>query len=274
MAGFSSPLSPDSIPAAGYVMHGCWRVTNPYAGYYQIKPGVWNYHTGLDTACAGGATLGSPLYAVGDGVITFARRVPNSTWGYVIVLESDNPDGGLVHFRYGHCHTMAVKTGDKVLRGQIIGSVGDAFGQFAAHLHIDCSISGILKTTPHHWPGANKSEVLKHYIDPGKWIREHAYIPHPTEYERFTAALKTLPSSSPVIVAMDGKDYELTVADFRKPTTYTVTASLLNVRREPSTNAAIVDTLRHNSAVTILETRDGWGRTDRGWVSMAWLRAA
>jgi N-acetylmuramoyl-L-alanine amidase len=48
---------------------------------------------------------------------------------------------------------------------------------------------------------------------------------------------------------------------------------LLNVRREPGTNAAIVDTLRQNSTVTITETRDGWGRTDRGWVSMAWVKA-
>lgn len=53
---------------------------------------------------------------------------------------------------------------------------------------------------------------------------------------------------------------------------YTVTPSVgVNIRSGPSTNYGKVGAYAQGSVVTILEERDGWGRTDMGWVSMEYL---
>ncbi len=50
-----------------------------------------------------------------------------------------------------------------------------------------------------------------------------------------------------------------------------VTGSALNVRSEPSTNGKIKDTLAKGTRITILEKKDGWGRTNNGWVSLKYV---
>ena len=56
--------------------------------------------------------------------------------------------------------------------------------------------------------------------------------------------------------------------------TYRVTPSIgVNVRSGPGTNYEKVTAYAQNTLVTVLETQDGWGRTDRGWVSMDYLEA-
>ena len=53
--------------------------------------------------------------------------------------------------------------------------------------------------------------------------------------------------------------------------TGTITASELNIRQSPSTAAASVGKYTKGTQVTILETSNGWGRTDKGWVSMDYV---
>ncbi len=48
-------------------------------------------------------------------------------------------------------------------------------------------------------------------------------------------------------------------------------ANGLNVRSEPNTNGAIVSHYSNGTVITILETKDGWGRTNLGWVSMQFV---
>ena len=59
------------------------------------------------------------------------------------------------------------------LRGQQIARVGNAFGQWAYHLHIDLSPTGILESEPQHWPGRDQRELLRHYVNPGEFIRQN-----------------------------------------------------------------------------------------------------
>uniref|UniRef100_A0AAU8B1W4 Cell wall hydrolase autolysin n=1 Tax=Dulem virus 36 TaxID=3145754 RepID=A0AAU8B1W4_9CAUD len=51
-----------------------------------------------------------------------------------------------------------------------------------------------------------------------------------------------------------------------------ITASVLNVRKGPSTKYDIVTTVKKNDAYTIVEEMDGWGRlkSDAGWISLAY----
>lgn len=53
---------------------------------------------------------------------------------------------------------------------------------------------------------------------------------------------------------------------------YAVTPAVgLNIRSGPGTNYGRVDTYPSGAAVQVLEIRDGWGRTDSGWVCMDYL---
>ena len=52
----------------------------------------------------------------------------------------------------------------------------------------------------------------------------------------------------------------------------TVTADTLNIRKEPDTKAEKVGTYAKDTKITILETRDGWGRTDKGWVYLEYVK--
>lgn len=55
---------------------------------------------------------------------------------------------------------------------------------------------------------------------------------------------------------------------------YTVTPSIgVNVRQGPGTVYSKVGAYPCGTVVTVLELRDGWGRTDKGWVSMDYLEA-
>ena len=52
----------------------------------------------------------------------------------------------------------------------------------------------------------------------------------------------------------------------------TVTAWVLNIRKEPGTNHTIVGTYKKNDIVNVIEEKNGWGRTNRGWISMKWVK--
>jgi uncharacterized protein YgiM (DUF1202 family) len=54
--------------------------------------------------------------------------------------------------------------------------------------------------------------------------------------------------------------------------TATVTADTLNIRKEPDVKSEKVDTYAKDTKITVLETRNGWGRTDKGWVSLDYVK--
>lgn len=51
----------------------------------------------------------------------------------------------------------------------------------------------------------------------------------------------------------------------------TITGSQVNIRSDPSTNSTIQGSYNRGDTVTILETRNGWGRTNKGWVKMDYV---
>jgi murein DD-endopeptidase MepM/ murein hydrolase activator NlpD len=60
-----------------------------------------------------------------------------------------------------------------VRRGDQIATIGNAFGQWAYHLHFDLSPTTILETQPQHWPGRNLAGVLSNYVDPRLFIEQN-----------------------------------------------------------------------------------------------------
>ena len=52
-----------------------------------------------------------------------------------------------------------------------------------------------------------------------------------------------------------------------------VTASALNVRKSPSTTAAIVrDAYKKGETVTIKAVKNGWGKTKDGWIKLSYTK--
>ena len=50
-----------------------------------------------------------------------------------------------------------------------------------------------------------------------------------------------------------------------------VTANGLYIRKEASKDGDVVGSYANGTTITILETKNGWGRTDKGWVSMTYV---
>lgn len=45
----------------------------------------------------------------------------------------------------------------------------------------------------------------------------------------------------------------------------------LNIREEANTNSKVMGTYNKGDVVTVLETKDGWGRTNKGWIKMEYI---
>lgn len=56
-------------------------------------------------------------------------------------------------------------------------------------------------------------------------------------------------------------------------TTGTATVTIgLNIRQEPDPNSEKVDVYTEGDRITVLEVRDGWGKTDKGWINLKYVK--
>lgn len=108
--------------------------------FYGYRPhpilGVVHMHHGLDLV----AKTGTPVYASGDGKVADVER-NNTGSGYGNSVLIDHGVNGLSS-RYAHLHTIDVKPGQKVKRGEKIGTVGSTGLSTAPHLHYEIIIYG------------------------------------------------------------------------------------------------------------------------------------
>ena len=89
---------------------------------------VEKFHSGIDFSAA----LGTDTYATGDGVVADVER---NEWGYGNLVVIDHGYG--YKTRYAHLHKAAVRKGQKVKRGQKIGTIGDSGKTTGVHLHYE-----------------------------------------------------------------------------------------------------------------------------------------
>lgn len=83
------------------------------------------FHDGLDFA----APYGAPVYATGSGVV--ARAGWMGVYGLAVLL--DHAEG--YQSLYGHLSRLAVRPGERVERGQLLGYVGSTGRSTGPHLH-------------------------------------------------------------------------------------------------------------------------------------------
>ena len=75
--------------------------------------------------------------------------------------------------RFGHMDKNFVRKGDRVIKGQKIGTVGTGNGQWYAHLHYDISNKEIKQD---YIKGMSKEQVAKQYLNPHQEIKDLGII--------------------------------------------------------------------------------------------------
>jgi murein DD-endopeptidase MepM/ murein hydrolase activator NlpD len=99
--------------------------------------GEWRNHTGTDYAAA----QGTPVRAIGDGVVIFAGK--KGGYGNMIDIRHRN---GMVS-RYGHMRNFAtgMRSGQRVAMGSNIGYVGMTGWATGPHLHFEIRVDGVAR---------------------------------------------------------------------------------------------------------------------------------
>ena len=143
-------------------------------GYYKSR-GVRlrsPFHFGEDWNGRGGGDtdFGDPIYAVADGVCTFAYNV-GGAWGNVVITRHAYREAGTVKYidaLHGHLQKIMVKVGQQVKRGQQIATLGNNFGMYPAHLHFEMRHDLTIGMTRTH---ANLD--FNHWAQPSEFINAH-----------------------------------------------------------------------------------------------------
>lgn len=117
---------PAYMPVKGY------RYTSGFGYRYDPFNGGTAMHAGVDMAGASG----EPIYASADGVVQQAGR----SGGYGNLVELSHGKG--IDTRYAHLSSIAVKPGERVRQGQLIGKMGSTGRSTGTHLHFEIRVDG------------------------------------------------------------------------------------------------------------------------------------
>lgn len=167
---FDSPVGTAAERAGAKLWPGAWYDATGYAKRYEIKPGVWHYHTGADLNLPGYADVKAPVYAAADGEVVFVG-VGTGTWGKLVVIKHTLEDGSQVWSRHAHLGDWQVAMKQRIKRGEQIGIVGDfaPVGPPGDHHHFDIAKID-LGAKPSDWPGADLQRVIRDYHPPLEFI--------------------------------------------------------------------------------------------------------
>lgn len=118
-----------SIPAIQPIKNYDLRRISSYYGirldpFYKVN----KFHAGIDFS----ALTGTEVFATGNGTVI---RLERSRWGYGNTITIDHGFG--YQTKYAHLNEFKVRRGEKVLRGQLIGTVGNSGKSTAPHLHYE-----------------------------------------------------------------------------------------------------------------------------------------
>lgn len=167
--GFQSPLGLAS-GAFSYNAQG-FGVPNEQLG---------GNHTGQDLNGIGGenSDLGDTVYAAARGLVIFSGD-GGPGWGNVVIVAHRIPgDVRNIQTLYAHLDTCGVKVGRLVGRGEPLGTVGTANGQYKAHLHFEAVASCAVEAGQR---GYVKNGVMNR-LDPDELMAHYPAPPVPDPY--------------------------------------------------------------------------------------------
>jgi murein DD-endopeptidase MepM/ murein hydrolase activator NlpD len=95
---------------------------------FGISQGFSYFHPGMDLT----NPLGTPIYAIGDGVVTWTKFLPVGYGYHVLVTHSDG-----VQSLYAHLRKVSVREGQGVTKMTEIGKMGLTGHTTGSHLHME-----------------------------------------------------------------------------------------------------------------------------------------
>lgn len=117
--------TPSIWPIAGWLTSSYGNRRDPFNG----GP---DFHPGLDIS----ADRGTPVRATADGLVESAGY--NGAYGNSILVAH----GFGISTRFGHLSGYAVRAGQQIRRGEVIGYVGSTGRATASHLHYEILVNG------------------------------------------------------------------------------------------------------------------------------------
>lgn len=115
------PINPDKSK---------YRISSPYGRRHDpVYKGKIAFHDGIDFATG---KVGYPVYTTGDGVV---EKIRYNFFGYGNEIVIDHGFGYKTH--YAHLKTIEVSPGQKLIRGEKIGEVGNTGKSTGPHLHYE-----------------------------------------------------------------------------------------------------------------------------------------
>lgn len=115
-----------AVYPAGWPTEGGW-VSSGFGIRSDPFTGRSAFHEGVDIA----SRFGSPIKAMGGGVVTFAGEKE----GYGMAVEITHGNGYVT--RYAHCKAVLVRAGDRIAKGQDVALVGTTGRSTGPHLHFE-----------------------------------------------------------------------------------------------------------------------------------------
>ncbi|MEM1394829.1 MAG: M23 family metallopeptidase [Cyanobacteria bacterium P01_H01_bin.150] len=138
----------NSSKLAGYPLPENTAVAFPYG--WQINPsdGDVFFHSGIDLS----AQLGTSVQVIGEGIVVFAQE--QGSYGNLVIV---NHSSGM-QSRYAHLEHIKVRAGEKVNKGDLVGTVGNTGEPTLKkpHLHFEIRSSSSLG-----WVAKDPNEYLK-----------------------------------------------------------------------------------------------------------------
>jgi len=117
---------PDHWPTEG------GEISSFYGGRRGPMGGGYDFHPGIDIA----VDYGTPVYAAASGTIEQAGW--NGGYGRYVKINH----GGGYETVYGHMSSLAVASGEKIKKGDVIGFAGSSGYSTGPHVHFEILVNG------------------------------------------------------------------------------------------------------------------------------------
>lgn len=130
-------------------------------------------HTGADLNRPFDTDAHTGVFVVANGLVRYAFSTANK-FGSTVVVQHALDASTVVYSRYEHLESCLVRVGQTVMRGEQLGTIGNAHGIYGYHLHFDIAKTALLARDPHDYVLDGQPDKLKlNYVDPKTFLSSH-----------------------------------------------------------------------------------------------------